>query len=72
MKTTYEIYVGGDNLGNYIEWEGDYVAILSVEVIQLMVKLKIIMRLLYGKEMETYLIYLPNQKTAKLVMSFPS
>ena len=30
----YEIYVGGDNLGNYIEWEGDYVAILSVEVIQ--------------------------------------
>ena len=35
FEEDYEIYVGGENLGNYIEWEGDYVAIISVEVIQL-------------------------------------
>lgn len=35
FEEDYEIYVGGENLGNYIEWEGDYIAIISVEVILL-------------------------------------
>jgi len=35
FEEEYEIYAGGENLGNYIEWEGDYFAIFSIEVIQL-------------------------------------
>ncbi|MDY0015797.1 MAG: hypothetical protein RBS13_06265 [Bacteroidales bacterium] len=34
FEDDYEIYVGGDNLGNYVEWEGEYLAIFSIEVIQ--------------------------------------
>ena len=32
FEEDYEIYAGGENLGNYIEWEGSYIAFLTVEV----------------------------------------
>ena len=35
FEDDYEIYVSGENLGNYIEWEGEYIALFSIEVIQL-------------------------------------
>jgi len=31
----YEFYAGGENLGNYVELEGGYIALFSIEVIQL-------------------------------------
>ena len=34
FEEDYEFYVGRINLGNYIEWEGDYLSLSSVEVIQ--------------------------------------
>lgn len=35
FEDDYEIYVSGENFGNYIEWEGDYIALFSIEVFQL-------------------------------------
>lgn len=34
FEDDYEIYVSGENLGNYVELEGKYFALFSIEVIQ--------------------------------------
>ena len=35
FEDDYEIYFGGENLGNYVEIEGNRIAFFSIEVIQL-------------------------------------
>ena len=35
FEDDYEIYFGGENLGNYVEIEGNRIALFSIEVIQL-------------------------------------
>ncbi len=35
FEDDYEVYAGGENLGNYVRHHGDYIAFLSVDVIQM-------------------------------------